>query len=57
LNFDAIEKIDSNILFNKYEGSTAEADKKFVKRVMQYEIITKINILFEDLAILAELTS
>ena len=54
MDFDAIEKIDANTWFNKFEGTSAEEGKRLAKRMIQFEIIAKIIILIEDLAILAE---
>lgn len=54
LDFDAIKRIDANNWFDKFEGINGNENRKFAKRMIQFEIIAKINILIEDLAILAE---
>ncbi|MDH3313002.1 MAG: hypothetical protein OEM28_07635 [Nitrosopumilus sp.] len=54
MDFDALEKIESNTWFHKFEGEDIEKGKRIVKSIIQQEIIAKIMIYIEDLAIISE---
>ena len=53
MNFDALERIKSNTWFHKFEGENIDAET-MVKSMIQHEIIAKIMIYIEDLAIISE---
>ena len=54
MDFDALEKIQSNTWFYKFEGDNVDEQTTMVKSIIQLEIIAKIMIYVEDLAIIAE---
>ena len=54
MDFDALEKIQSNTWFYKFEGSNIDEEMTLVKSIIQLEIIAKIMIYVEDLAIISE---
>ena len=54
MNFDALERIKTNTWFYKFEGENIDAETIMVKSMIQHEIIAKIMIYIEDLAIISE---
>ena len=56
MDFDALEKIDSNSWLHKFEGESedVEKSKRMVKSMIQQEIIAKIMIYIEDLTVISE---
>lgn len=54
MDFDAIEKINSNSWYRTFSGTNAESEKNFSRGAIQLEIISKMGMYIEDLAILAE---
>jgi hypothetical protein len=54
MDFDALNKIDSNTWLHKFEGDEIDKQKRIVKSIIQQEIIAKIMIYIEDLAIISE---
>ena len=54
MNFDALERIKTNAWFYKFEDENIDAETIKVKSMIQHEIIAKIMIYIEDLAIISE---
>ena len=54
MDFDALEKIKSNDWFHKFEGENIDKQIMLAKITIQHEIIAKIMLYIEDLAIISE---